>query len=249
VELWGLWAPPGFVLAGCGVLGCVLAAPFGEGWHRMFGLDVTVWSPPHLFAIGAAGAIRLGGLVALAGEMPPATAERPRRQGQRAWPGMPLAEGALCVLFSLFLGNLTFVLGGYAYGATWYKGLAYAVMASLAVPLVLVAGVHRLNRIGAATGIVLLLMLWQELMRAALRLTDYELPALLPLWPLYVAPAAAVDGWWWLVRRHSQAAWPKVVAGLLFAHVLGGLLYGGTAGRPSGFWSAAHLYSRPVVFA
>jgi hypothetical protein len=41
VELWGLRAPRGFVLAGCGVLGCVLAAPFDEWWHRLFGAPIT----------------------------------------------------------------------------------------------------------------------------------------------------------------------------------------------------------------
>jgi hypothetical protein len=46
VELWGLRAPLGFALAGFGVLGGLLSAPFDEWWHRMFGLDVTVWSPP-----------------------------------------------------------------------------------------------------------------------------------------------------------------------------------------------------------
>jgi hypothetical protein len=229
--------PLGFVLAGCGVLGCVLAAPFDEWWHRMFGLDVTVWSPPHLVAVGAAGAIRLGGIVALAGEMPPATAESPRRQGQPSWAGMTCAEGVLLVLFSLFLGNLTFVLGGYEYWATWYDGLAYAVMASLVVPLVLVAGDHRVNRLGAATGIVLLLMLWQEPMRAALLITDYVLPSFLPLWPLYLVPALAVDAWSGLARRRPQAAWHDAVAGLLFAAGFVGMVYREVGSRSGMFWA------------
>jgi hypothetical protein len=63
---------------------------------------------------------------------------------------------------------------------------------------------HPLNRLGAATGIVLLLMLWQALMRAALLLADYVLPSFSPLWPLFVVPAAVVDGWLWLVRRHCH---------------------------------------------
>jgi hypothetical protein len=69
VKLWGLRAPRGFALAGVGALGAVLSAPFDEAWHRLFGIDVTVWSPPHLFAIGAAGAMRLGLLVALVEQM------------------------------------------------------------------------------------------------------------------------------------------------------------------------------------
>jgi hypothetical protein len=136
-ELWGLRAPLGFVLAGCGVLGCVLVAPFDEWWHRLFGLDVTVWSPPHLFAIGAAGAIRLGGVVALAREM--SRAGRDLHPQQRVWSGMSLAEGVLLVLFSLLLGNLTFVLGGSEYWASPREGVTYTLMASLVVPVVLVS--------------------------------------------------------------------------------------------------------------
>jgi hypothetical protein len=94
----------------------------------MFGLDVTVWSPPHLFAVGAAGAIRMGGVVALAGEMSHAGHVMPPRQ--RSWDAISLAEGVLLVLFSPLLGNLTFMLGGYEYWATPQDGVAYTVMAS-----------------------------------------------------------------------------------------------------------------------
>ena len=37
----------------------ILGAPIDDWWHRMFGLDVTVWSPPHLLLIFAGFAISL----------------------------------------------------------------------------------------------------------------------------------------------------------------------------------------------
>ncbi|MEK7208558.1 MAG: hypothetical protein AAB699_03380 [Patescibacteria group bacterium] len=37
----------------------LLGAPFDELWHRLYGLDVTVWSPPHLYLIAAGFAIVL----------------------------------------------------------------------------------------------------------------------------------------------------------------------------------------------
>jgi hypothetical protein len=101
---------------------------------------------------------------------------------QRSWYSISLAEGVLLVLFSLLLGNLMFVLGGYEYWATPQDRVAYTVMASLVVPVVLVAGVHRLRRIvvygesGASTNVF-----WS--------------PHLLPLSTLLAGVAGAVSGW------------------------------------------------------
>jgi len=51
----GLTATRGFLLAAAGIGLTVVAAPIDDLWHRMFGLDVTLWSPPHLLGIvGAA---------------------------------------------------------------------------------------------------------------------------------------------------------------------------------------------------
>src|SRR5262245_33001738 len=47
----GLWATPAFPLAAWGIALTVLAAPVDDLWHRLFGLDVTLWSPPHLLGI------------------------------------------------------------------------------------------------------------------------------------------------------------------------------------------------------
>ena len=44
----------GFTAAMLGSIVRVDAAPLEDLWHRLYGLDVTVWSPPHL--MGVAGA-------------------------------------------------------------------------------------------------------------------------------------------------------------------------------------------------
>jgi len=54
-RILGLTGTRGFLLAAAGIGLTVLAAPIDDFWHRMFGLDVTLWSPPHLLGIvGAA---------------------------------------------------------------------------------------------------------------------------------------------------------------------------------------------------
>jgi hypothetical protein len=90
---------------------------------------------------------------------------------------------------------------------------------------------------GTATSIVLLLLLWQELMRVALSLTSFILPSFLPLWPLYVVPAAAVDIWYGLVQQRPQAVGYDAAAGLLFAGVFVGVVYGESGASTNVFWS------------
>ena len=47
LRAFGLQAPLGIALMGIGVLVALAAAPFDDLWHRNFGIDVSVWSPPH----------------------------------------------------------------------------------------------------------------------------------------------------------------------------------------------------------
>jgi hypothetical protein len=51
IRVLGLSGSRGFQLAAWGMAVTVLAAPIDDLWHRLFGLDVTLWSPPHLLGI------------------------------------------------------------------------------------------------------------------------------------------------------------------------------------------------------
>jgi hypothetical protein len=51
LRILGLTGTRGFHLAAWGIALTVLAAPIDDLWHRLFGLDVTLWSPPHLLGI------------------------------------------------------------------------------------------------------------------------------------------------------------------------------------------------------
>jgi len=54
MRVLGLKGTRGFHVAAWGISVTVLAAPIDDLWHRLFGIDVTLWSPPHL--LGLAGA-------------------------------------------------------------------------------------------------------------------------------------------------------------------------------------------------
>ena len=245
LDLWGLRAPLGFALAGFGVLGVLGSAPFDEWWHRMFGVDVTVWSPPHLFAIAAAAIIRVGLIVALVHERRPAGDGPIPRQPQLSWRGTTVADWVLLLLFSLLLGNLTFALGEYDYLDASRDPFLYPILASLAAPVALVAGVRTLGRAGTATLIALLLMLRRELASHLLLATGFVPPS--PA-PLYLVPAIVVDLWFLLVRRTDESAWKSVAAGILFAWIFIGTEYGYTAYLTGIVWSIRPLaLSEPLA--
>src|SRR6267378_4186709 len=58
--LWGLVGTRGFHLAAWGIALTVLAAPIDDLWHRLFGIDVTLWSPPHMLGLLGAAINTLG---------------------------------------------------------------------------------------------------------------------------------------------------------------------------------------------
>ena len=47
----GLVGTRGYHLAWWGIALTILAAPIDDLWHRLFGIDVTLWSPPHLLGL------------------------------------------------------------------------------------------------------------------------------------------------------------------------------------------------------
>jgi hypothetical protein len=60
IQVMGLTGTRGFHLAWWGMAITILAAPIDDLWHRLFGIDVTLWSPPHLLGIVGAQVNTLG---------------------------------------------------------------------------------------------------------------------------------------------------------------------------------------------
>src|SRR5712692_109196 len=75
MTVMGVTSTPGFHLAAWGIALTVLAAPIDDLWHRLFGIDVTLWSPPHLLGLLGAAINTLGCFV-IAREVYPASSRR-----------------------------------------------------------------------------------------------------------------------------------------------------------------------------
>jgi hypothetical protein len=123
VRMAGLVGTRGFHLASWGIALTVLAAPIDDLWHRLFGIDVTLWSPPHLLGLLGAAVNTLGCFL-IAGEVYPAAS--------RARFVAILATGAL-----LFIGLHLAVQPSFriAYLQAGVLFHFYSMLAALVLPL------------------------------------------------------------------------------------------------------------------
>lgn len=56
---------PSIWIAGVGGVTTLLSAPLDDAWHRLFGRDAVLWSPPHLAAVAGTAALAVGVLAGL----------------------------------------------------------------------------------------------------------------------------------------------------------------------------------------
>ena len=135
LALFGVRAPIGYALAGLGAAVMLISAPIDDAWHRVYGIDLTIWSPPHLGGVLGGALIVLGGtftLVRLRGSLPP----------RFYWPGVTLAVAGLAriAIFGNFpAGAFTFYHNTFGFQFPQY-GLATNNPFVTAIVLSLFAG-------------------------------------------------------------------------------------------------------------
>jgi hypothetical protein len=141
------WAPPGFILGGLGATLWLVFGLFDQWWHRIYGFDVTLTSPPHTGLSLADITTVLGCISVFALLVTRSTAVSARS----AWPRVGLATAT-----SILLTN-SFSFYAYAYDYPWMPTTIAGVLdgpltligAFYALGLLLVVSVVR--RPGAAT--------------------------------------------------------------------------------------------------
>ena len=122
---------PGYHLAAWGIALTVLAAPIDDVWHRLFGIDLTLWSPPHLLGL-AGGTVNAAACGLIAAETYPA--------GSRARLTALVLAGSL-VYGGIGVGLQPAVRVAYVHGGLVF--FAYPMLAALLVPLPLIVTARR----------------------------------------------------------------------------------------------------------
>ena len=146
VRILGVTGTRGWHFAAWSILLTVLAAPIDDLWHRLFGLDVTLWSPPHL--LGLLGAVLNAAACWVIGrEVYPA--------GSRARELAAVLSGAL-VTAGLSVSLQPSIRIAYVHGGMLF--FTYAMLGALLLPLGLVV-TARLARHRTAPLLAVLVML------------------------------------------------------------------------------------------
>lgn len=215
---------PGFVVAALGPVIQITAAPFDDLWHRLYGLDVTIWSPPHLMGI-------VGGMVGIYGLLTVLRVRVSARDPRPLWHGVTVSEAAAILLFGAALSLSMFTLGELDFHLEGRDALFYPMLAGALAAIPLMAAARYIGRPGAATAV-------------ALTYTVFRLLVLLLIWgmdstehltpPVFVlAPALAIDLALYLTRQRGVLV-AALLSGpaLLLGEWLSRTVFGGPAWEP-----------------
>ena len=223
----------GFAIAAVGPLVQVAAAPLDDLWHKMYGLDVTIWSPPHLTGI-------VGGLIGIYGLLAALSAEASFSDRRPLWRGVTVGETMGLLLFGAALTLSMFALGELDFHLEGRDTLFYPLLAGTLAVVPLMGAARYFGRPGSATAVALVYTIFRSLvLLIILAMGSYE--HVTP--PVFaIAPALVIDFVLWRTQGRGT-----LVAALLAgpALLLGewALLY--ALGGPS--WGALQVAASLAV--
>ncbi|MDQ3955768.1 MAG: hypothetical protein M3285_09495 [Actinomycetota bacterium] len=181
VEIRPGWKVPagGLLLLVCGMI-AVLGFPLDDVWHRLFGQDVTLWSPTHIQMVGGAALSTLALCVLLAEGR-----ETSRADSRSDWLmriSGPATAGAFLLGLSAFQAE-------FDYSVPQFRLLFHPIILMLSAGAALVAARVRLGKGGALAAVLFFLLI-----RGILSLVVGPLIGHTTLhFPLYIVEALAVE--------------------------------------------------------
>ena len=176
----GWYAPLGGVLLlVCGGI-AVLGFPLDDVWHRLFGQDVTLWSPTHIQMVGGAALSTLALLILQTeGQRAAIDPERATKTFKRV---SPATAGAFLVGLSAFQAE-------FDYSVPQFRLLYHPVLLMLSAGAALVAARIKLGAGGALKAVTFFLLLRALLSVAVGPVMDHTTLH----FPLYLVEALAVE--------------------------------------------------------
>jgi hypothetical protein len=215
VGMWGFHAPLGAFISAWGGIAMITSAPFDNWWHSAYGLDVKIFSPPHLVLDSGILAVQVGGLVLIGGAMN-------RAQGalRRKLEWLFLYIGAMMLTLGLV------VVWEYTYRVHLHNARCYRTVCVVA-PVVLVGVARASGRRWSSTILAaiysgyLMVMLWifplfpaQPKLGPVYRPITHFVPLEFPL--LLIVPAFVLDVLWARMAKWKTKWFQAAVAGSAF---------------------------------
>jgi hypothetical protein len=218
VRMWGFRGPLGAFIMAWGGLCMIISAPFDDWWHRAYGLDVKILSPPHaVLAIGIFG-VHIGVLVLILAYMNRAQAGLRGRYLKL----LLYVGGMMLIALTVFQMELT--------GRPFMHTVHFYRVVALTVPLVIARISRATGYKWAATTVAGIYTAFLFLIGRILPLFPAE-PKLGPVYQhvthfvppefplLLIVPAIALDLMWRRTRH-----WPlwrqSMVSGIVFLAAL-----------------------------
>jgi hypothetical protein len=217
VEVWRFRGPLGAFIAAWGGATMLASAPFDNWWHNAYGLDVKIFSPPHVVLDGGVLAIQFGAVVLIASAMNQAS---PVLRRKLNW--ILLLLGAMVTMLALT------VVWESTYRVLMHTAECYRAVAVVA-PVALIGFAEISGRRWATTTVAAvytgyaMVMLWifpffpaTPKLGPVYQKITHMVPMEFPL--LIIVPALALDLLWPRIANWNK--WPQaIVAGLLFLTV------------------------------
>ena len=207
VKIWGFRGPLGAFIAAWGGIAMITSAPFDDWWHRAYGLDVRIISPPHMVLAAGFFGIELGTVMLMLAFMNRAT-EATRRRLQ--W--LFLYVGGMAVSESLLI-KMEYIARPDMHTALFY------IVVVLGTPAILIAIAVASGQRWAATAMACLYtafgvaFLWilplfhaEPKLGPVYRQITHFIPWEFPL--LIVVPSVAID----LILQRTDS-WRPIVRG------------------------------------
>ena len=188
---FGLRLPPGIVVTLVGAGMSLASAPIDDTWHRLYGLDVTIWSPPHIMLVAGMVIAPFGALIGLTLETNRRLPTRLRRMWHNTgqlW-RMPRSELTAIAAGGVILATALAVLAEYDFNVPQFQLFYHPIILAALSAFVLVAAARASGRIGAAT----LAALAYTAMRLAIHAELVLLDGMRPQIPLILAAAPIID--------------------------------------------------------
>ena len=175
------WHAPvgGILMVVCGGI-AVLGFPFDDVWHRLFGQDVTLWSPTHIQMVGGA-ALSTIALLVLHTEGTRAALDKTKVDKLNRL-ALPATLGALLLGFSAFQAE-------FDYSVPQFRLLYHPILLMLSAGAALVAARIRLGRGGALKAVAFYLLIRGSLSLIVGPILDHTTLH----FPLYIVEALVIE--------------------------------------------------------
>lgn len=196
----------------------VVAAPVDELWHRIYGLDITAWSLPHImFAVGTT-LVMLAGMAVQMSVTPlrPWRATTPPGLGEALVVVMLMVAELLTLQITItewevFRPRLGFGPAEDAFTLAFLSRPEWMYPTAVLGVTVFFSHVALLatRRPGSATALAVLVWGFRAGMVALFGLPTERFPIVAQV--LIIAPALALDGWYAMRRAHAEATLTRVL--------------------------------------